>query len=93
MEFWSYMVWYVYTLHLRKTIKLLQIILIRLMFEWTIYISDHDYGEQLPMLEGLNFPTIQRIEAQGIYTLLFELEPHKASGPDGIPSHNASVLA
>ena len=40
-------------------------------------------------------PDIQpiHIETQGIYTLLYELDLHKASGPDGIPTRLLKELA
>jgi len=54
----------------------------------SVYTIDNDFIEHLPSLKVPSIPNIQplNIEAQGIYTLLSEFDPYKASGPDGIPS-------
>ena len=54
----------------------------------SVFTVDNDDSEQMPALKTPTCPDIQpiHIETQGIYTLLSELDPHKASNPDGIPT-------
>ena len=61
----------------------------------SVFTVDNDDNEQMPALKTPTCPDIQpiHIETQGIYTLLSELDPHKASGPDGIPTRLLKELA
>ena len=49
----------------------------------------------MPALKTPTCPEIQpiHIETQGVCTFLSDLDPHKASGPDGIPARLLKELA
>ena len=61
----------------------------------SVFTVDNDDNEQMPALKTPTCPDIQpiHIETQGIYTLLPDLDPHKAFGPDGIPTKLLKELA
>ena len=61
----------------------------------SVFTVDNNSSNQIPALKEPPSPTIQpiHIEAQGICTLLSELDSHKACGPDGMPTRLLNELA
>ena len=51
----------------------------------SLFTTDNDCSS---VLEGHSYPDISaiQIDTQGVINLLHNLDPHKASGPDGIPA-------
>jgi len=52
----------------------------------SVFTIDNSAADSIPSLDGPSFPDIPsiQIEIDGVSHLLQELDPHKASGPDGI---------